>query len=403
MILKELKNNKNHIKEIFIGIISYFIALITIFCGGLLWEFDVNNLISLVILSGIGCALLVFYFIQENINDNLIFENGTYYFRFIIGFFVCLVFAILFPFLPVTAWFYPVIAVALMFCSNRLISFITTTFLLILSLQFSNNSISIFILFFVCIVAVLFSFNFHENKFKIGKSIFIASCAQLCMICAMIIIFSNSKMSIDLFIIPITNLLLSIILFLIILKQFSVLIIYRDYSKYMIINDQAYELMVEFKKKNLKLYLKSIHIAHLVDGISKVIKLDQGLLKAVAYYQYIDCIREGDKIENLNNIFKEHKFPVKCKNLIMDIVKDKGIISKEMSVVYISTEIIEEILEKQQNKSELDTLDYDMIINKKISDLYLMRKFRDSNLTAGELYLIENVLKKEGIYYDFLY
>lgn len=402
MSLANNESNKSYnIRNILLALVSSILALGLVYCGTYIWNLDRNHVIGIIVMSLLSIAIIAFYFIQEAIDNKLLFDNKDKIYRFIVCFLVSVIFSMFAPFLPVTAWIFPVLSIALMICSNRLISLITSTYLLILTLMYVNESIYIFILFYVCIVTILFAFDISSPKFKVFHLILIVTSTQLCMTTAMIIMFTTQKMSFEIFVVPLLNLVLSIVILLIVIKFFSSTMIYRDHSRYVILNDQEYELMQALKARDDKLYLNAIHISHLVEKISNELDLDNNLLKSISYYQNIDCLLEDNSKDELRKLLNTHRFPKNACISLVDIRELKQPTRKEDTAIFICNTIIKKIISMQENKNS--NLNYDDIIESEFKKMLKDNKFINTEFTLKEINSIKIVLKNEGIYYDFLY
>ncbi len=382
--------------------LSYFTCAI--------WELGQNQLISIMVLSLFGHGFLMFIYSQECENNALLYDNYLHKIRFLGVYLICYMIILAFPLLPVSSWFFPVIGVTLMLFSNRLIACIGTSFFIIQTVFLVGEGIEVFALCFIGNIVALFAFRFLDEKFSVAKPLLLVCCVQITMTTAMIIMFTNDKMSIDLFVIPIINLFLITILLLVILKQFSTMVIYRYHQRYMVINDQTFELMGLLKKQSLKTYLSAIHTAYLVERISNQLQLDTPCLKSCAYYQHLDKAYEtSPEPVSISEVMISYEFPQEVIDLIEELSSGK-LHTKEATIVSICDSIISKIValhklnEKQRELTAKEiTNDYQGLIHNFIRKEYDNGTYNESDLSIAELKQVEELLIGEGLYYDFLY
>ncbi|MFI3200936.1 MAG: hypothetical protein R3Y54_05320 [Eubacteriales bacterium] len=388
-------------------LLLYIITIALTYGAALLWGLNVNRFFSLLVMSGIGNAFIIFIYLQEKSVMGLLYDNDLYEMRFIIVYFCCYVVALAFPLLPVTSWFFPAISVALMLFSNRYIAFVSSTFLLIQTVLLIGEAAEVFALFFICNMVVLFAFRYLDERFEVIRPIMITVCAQITMMTAMIIMFTSEVMSINLFLIPIINLFLTTLLLLIILKQFSATVVYQFHDKLLNINDQTYHLMVKLKEKAPETYMASIHTAYLVERIGQKLELDLTRLKSCAYYGHVNVLYgENFDREKFQKSLRKENFPNEIISLVEEVLFSKELFTKEATLVTICYELIT-IIGKihQMNKSKEvpeESLNYNLIISNYMKKEYEAGRFDQTDLSIYEFKEMVKILKGEGLYYDFL-
>ncbi len=398
---------KNH----FYFILVYCLCISLTYFTCIIWELGYNQLLSIMVLSTFGNGFFLFIYNQECEEESLLYDNQLHKKRFLGIYFICYFIVLAFPLLPVSSWFFPVIAVTIMLFSNRLIACIGICFLILQTVLLVGESISVFALCFVGSIVALFAFRFLDERFRVTKPLLLVCCVQITMTTAMIIMFANEKMTSDLFIIPIINLFLTTLLLLVILKQFSTMVIYRYHQRYIMINDQTFELMELLKQQSLKTYLASIHTAYLVERISNLLHLDTPFLKSCAYYQHLDKAYETNlEPVSVFEIMVSYEFPKDVIDLIYELNHSKQMHTKEATIISICDSVIAKIMElhdlnqkKSIETTQLLANDYKSLIHDFIHMEYNKGTYDQSCLSIAELKTIENLLIGEGLYYDFLY
>lgn len=389
-------------------IFMYLSTVVISYGAGIIWKLDTNQLISIMVMACIGNAFIIFTYFQEKVQGMLLYDNDLYEMRFLTVYFSCYLVAMAFPVLPVTSWFFPVIAVTLMLFSNRYIGFVGSTLLLIQTVLLVGESSQIFALFFVCNMVVLFAFRFLNDQFDIIRPIVISVVVQITMMTAMIVMFSSEPMSFSLFAIPIINLFLTTVLLLVILKQFSTLVVHKFHERYMTINDQTFELMVQLKEKSLKTYLVAIHTAYLVERIAQKLEFNIPLTKAGSYYGEIEVLFQDDVEQSPFEVqLTKYEFPPEVIELILELQNKDKFHSKEATIITMCNELVCLIgkahdEKKEQGQDEI-TLDYATLIEDYIQNNYDTGRYDHCDLSIYEYKEIKKILISEGLYYDFLY
>ena len=386
-----------------IGYIAIIIVTMLATAGsGYLYGFGINEQLRNIVVTGIGSGIVAFCMIYSNIYHFYSFDNESHLSRFILVYLLCLVISYVFPVLPQDGWFYPVLALGLALFSNSFIGIAALNLCLIISCMYTDTFGSTYFIYAMSSLVTILIFKNINEKFKIGIPIFISLAVLLMTTMAQSILFLNVKMSIEILVIPFVNLFVTGILFLIVLRGFSAMVVHRYRGKYMELNDQECELLVKLKSEDKSNYYHSIHSAYLCERIAIKLDLDVALTKAGGYYHKVGFLKGNNNIENCMLISEEYKFPPDLKNLLLEYNdKHQHIVTKEAVVVNLVDTVITSImylLEKDKNAH----LDYTQIIDFVFKNKIEKGTYKKSFITFHEYSQIRQLLIEENLYYDFL-
>ena len=399
-----MKEDKN--KSLVHGLLSagiFFFTGIIVFGACYFYEKSLTETIRIVILSLIGCGVVLFLSAEGRLNQRYPYDNGQHYGRFAIIYFCCLLLSVLFPLLPVMGWPYLVIFVLLSLISNQIIGMCTgSLFLLITVFLQQQGTYNEFFLYFISGMAAIVLFLNIDENFKVGQPVFLSLLILFICLCANVILFMNEAVNVSLFIIPVINLIICLILLLVVLKYCSYAIINRERDKYMEINDPECPILVQLKESSKEEYYQAIHTAYLSDRISNFLGFDAAAAKACGYYHKIGMIKGENTRENIEDICKEYGFPVKASQIIREYMDEEVTIrSKETVVVLFADTVVQSITYLFSQNKEVE-LNYNKIIEtifeKKIESGILDA----SEISLGELKKMKKAFLKETLYYDFL-
>ncbi|MDE7286428.1 MAG: hypothetical protein K2N55_06275, partial [Lachnospiraceae bacterium] len=275
------------------------------------------------------------------------------------------------------------------------------TLLMVSILLQGSGSISFFVYFISGFVGILV-FSYVNENFKIWLPLFISLLMLFVCLSIQEVLYANEVLSATMFMIPMANLLISVILLIILLKFFSFSIIYRERDLYVDLNDPECPLLVELKNCSKEEYYHAVHTAYLCDRIAKKISYDDAFAKACGYYHRIGTIKGKNTWENTEEILKENHFPEEVQRVLKEYL-DKGerILSKETVLLLFCDSVISSIryLFSKEPKIELD---YQKIINTIFKKKLESGMIDYSGVSLGELQEMKRILVEERLYYDFL-
>ncbi len=356
-----------------------------------------------IVMAVMGTLLVLYVFWSCAAGGRLDHENHKKFGRFTLFYYLGLALAGVFPVLPYSGWPFIVIFTALALFGNMVCGITAGSVLLMITvLMIPGMGTEVFILYFMSGVVAVALFQDLDESFKVGIPIFLSLLFLLVSETANIVLFVNERLNFELFVIPVTNVIISAILLFVLLKVYNYYVANRYLDKYQIINDQAYPLMVELKEKYKPEYYKTIHTAYLTSRIAKKLNLNEEVTKAATYYLKIGNLKGENNWENVKAICSSNRFPAEVVKVLKECL-DPGTkyIEKETAVVMFSDAVItaiQDIFEKDKDAAIDYTKLTDEIFQKKIAGGFLT----DNLLTYSELQNMRKIFVEEKLYYDFL-
>lgn len=381
----------------------FLITAIAAVAGSYLYKNTIYETVRLVILVMLMAGTMIFVIKYSRIKEDLLFDNRENFVRFLILYTAFLLGSILFPLLPTSGWPFLAAYVGLAFFSNRMIGICGGSTLLLLTVLLGKTyTMEVFILYFVCGVAGILLFSTINEQFKVGIPLLISLLMQFLCLCLKDVLMVNEKLHVEMFLVPAVNVLVCLILLLVILKFFSVSIIYRNKDRYMDINDPECPLLVELKNYSREEYYHAIHTAYLCDRIAKRLGADADVARAGGYYHKIGLLKGQNTWENASLVLTEAQFPEQVHVILKEYLdKEERITSKETVILLISDTVISSI-SYLFSKDASAQLDYEKLVQavfKKNDESGLIKY---SRITLGELEEMKKILAEEKLYYDFL-
>jgi membrane-associated HD superfamily phosphohydrolase len=346
----------------------------------------------------------VIFSLEQSIeNNDFLFDNAGHLWRFLIVYLIFLISSIVFALLPAGGWPYLVIFIGLMLFSNQIIGLSAGTVLLMLTILLGQGSTSTeFFIYFISGLVGIMVFSHVNESFKIWLPMMISLLVQMACLCIREVLFVNEKLNVQMFVVPIANIMVCLILLLIILKVFSFSTFYKKRDIYMDINDPEWKLLVDLKASSKEEYYHAIHTAYLCDRIARRLDMDDELVKACGYYHRIGMLKDGNKWETVQTILDENQFPLRVKEILKEYI-DKGeqIISRETVVLLFSDTVISSI-QYLFSKNPQVVLDYDKLISAIFKKKIESGIIDQSRISMGEIQEMQKILVEEKLYYDFL-
>lgn len=377
------------------------ITVLLVTAGGFLKHAGGAELLRNAILAGTGAFLTCFLFLSEK--DRLSEKNASpaRTSRFAISYGICLAVSLCCAFLPPAGWPFLVIFVMMsLFCGFLPgicggISFLTFSVLL------AGADISIFALYVLTGLLGACLFSRLDEKYRIALPLFVSLSFLFAAETACVVLFANETLKWELFLIPALNVIISLILLLILLKVYSGMEIFKYRIKYLEINDQEFELLVNIKEKDKNVYYRAVHAAYFSERIAQALSLDADAAKTAAYYANAGILyKEPEK--DLEKEFVSYGFPPYARQLLRELtVKNTGIRHKEAAVVYMADAVISSILYLFEKKQDTKT-DYAAVIETVFQKKWESGSLKNSELTFAEWNRMKKIFKEEKLYYDFL-
>lgn len=399
---KKRKNKPNWIKvmqRILIYLCS--VAMVSALCY--LKGFAMAKCLSYTVLIGIGIGIVFVMaaFFEET--GRLDYDNKNHMGRFYGIWIVALLFAMGFSFLPTSGWPYLFLFVLLALYSNAVLGVVAGIVLLSVSIMLSGAAMSIFALYMFAGLVGIGMFSGLDENYKIGFPLAVSGMMLFVSLTAGIVLFENSKLKLELFIIPFMNVVISVILLIVILKIFSATVIFKYRDIYLEISDMEYILMSRLKEQSKDDYYKVLHTAYFCDRISRRLQLNADACKTAGYYHLLGTLTEHQSWEEIASICTQHKFPEPVVQILEEYLSKEVVIRrKETAVLLMSEAVISAILHLlRENKNS--ALDYNHIIETVFKAKLQTSKFDSCELTLQELHTMKSIFKEEKLYYDFLH
>lgn len=393
--------NKKKEPVYLVNSILVVITVLLVTLGGFFKHAGGAELLRNAILAGTGAFLTCFLFLSEK--DRLS-EKNTPPARtccFVISYGICLAVSLCCAFLPPAGWPFLVVFVMMsLFCGFLPgicggISFLTFSVLL------SGADVGVFALYALTGLLGACLFSRLDEKYRIALPLFISLSFLFAAETACVVLFANETLKWELFLIPALNVIISLILLLILLKVYSGMEIFKYRIKYLEINDQEFELLVNIKEKDKNAYYRAVHAAYFSERIAQALSLDADAAKTAAYYANAGILyKEPEK--DLEDAFVSYGFPPYARQLLQELTgKNTGIRHKEAAVVYMADAVISSILYLFEKKQDTKT-DYAAVIETVFQKKWESGSLKNSELTFAEWNRMKKIFKEEKLYYDFL-
>lgn len=393
--------NKKKEPVYLVNSILIVITVLLVTAGGFLKHAGGAELLRNAILAGTGAFLTCFLFLSEK--DRLSEKNASpaRTSRFAISYGICLAVSLCCAFLPPAGWPFLVVFVMMSLFGGFLpgicggISFLTFSVLL------AGADISIFALYVLTGLLGACLFSRLDEKYRIALPLFVSLSFLFAAETACVVLFANETLKWELFLIPALNVIISLILLLILLKVYSGMEIFKYRIKYLEINDQEFELLVNIKEKDKNAYYRAVHAAYFSERIAQALSLDADAAKTAAYYANAGILyKEPEK--DLEDAFVSYGFPPYARQLLRELTgKNTGIRHKEATVVYMADAVISSILYLFEKKQDTKT-DYAAVIETVFQKKWESGSLKNSELTFAEWNRMKKIFKEEKLYYDFL-
>lgn len=393
--------NKKKEPVYLINSILIVITVLLVTAGGFLKHAGGAELLRNAILAGTGAFLTCFLFLSEK--DRLSQENaspaGTS--RFAVSYGICLAVSLCCAFLPPAGWPFLVVFVMMSLFGGFLpgicggISFLTFSVLL------AGADVSIFALYVLTGLLGACLFSRLDEKYRIALPLFVSLSFLFAAETACVVLFANETLKWELFLIPALNVIISLILLLILLKVYSGTEIFKYRIKYLEINDQEFELLVNIKEKDKNAYYRAVHGAYFSERIAQALSLDAAAAKTAAYYANAGILYEEPE-KALEDVFVSYGFPPYARQLLRELTgKNNDIRHKEAAVVYMADAVISSILYLFEKKQDTK-IDYAAVIETVFQKKWESGSLKNSELTFAEWNRMKKIFKEEKLYYDFL-
>lgn len=397
-----MERNKENRFAVRLGTGFFLLTGLVTLVSGYLKGWDIPHLISNTVLILLGTLIVLLLYALSREQGWFDYGNGERFSRFFVLWLLSLLGAVFCAWLPGAGWPVPVIYLGFTLFGNLPLGIISATVCLLLTVFLSGLGISSFVLYFLCgvLCAVLFCKTDKNGNITIPMVI-----SLLCLFLALTagdVLLSNERPGLELFAIPVLNVVVCAILMVMVIRIFFGTCLYRFRDKYQEMNDPAFSLQVQLKEFDKKKYYQAVHRAYFCERLSVLLNLNGEALKAAAYYRNIGILRGEENWENTKAVCEEYDFPKEVLDILQEIFGEgKKVISKEAAVLVFTDGVISGILyilEKQPDTKP----DYDRIVEAVFRTKMKSGILAKSRLTLEEFFIMEKIFKEEKLYYDFL-
>ncbi|MCR4618101.1 MAG: hypothetical protein K5669_07955 [Lachnospiraceae bacterium] len=383
--------------------------LLVLFCVGAIYFFyDMQisaaverSAFSVIIIAVLGFAVRKLYPIVKFFEKESVQNLKRFWIVFIIG----LIFSLLSVFVPSAAWPVTGFYVVLTAFSNPFLGMLSGTTLLIISTVITGSKAGIIILYLICGSLGIASFFPIKEELKIVRPMMIT---LLCLFtCEMtgVVLSSSSQISVDQFLLPGLNLIITGIIIFIGLRFYALKVKYSNRDTYQILNDTEYYLLAQVRENDKKTYKHLIHTSYFTERIASRLSMDNEALKCAGYYYRFCPIDPAERTE----FFEKEGFPgpvveilTEYSDFIAKRTKNK-LKSRECAVLLLSHTIILAVIALYEKNPETDiSTQIDKLVDATFSRYEKAGIFTNSNLTLNDISTMTKIFKEEKLYYELL-
>lgn len=321
------------------------------------------------------------------------YDNAEHPLRFFVCLLCSLMVAGISCFLPVGGWPFVFVFVMLTIFSNVRTGILVSMVLLTMAVMLTGEAESGYLIYTVSGIFSASLFKHIDDKFDMLQAVVLSMISLLfCEICCGILL-ANVRPNLETFVIPVTNIIVTVLLLLGILKYFYSKVLYRYRLKYLLLNDTENPVIQNLKTDNKEKYMECVHVAHFCENIAAKLSLDVEAIKALSYYRVIS----GEKLEEM---LANEQFPPVAAQMLLEYKQNKRITGKETTVLIVTEVLIQQAFSyiKAGRKKEFVNA-----IDEIINPLFFDERLKGSHLSLYEFHQMKQIFKEEQLYYDFLH
>ena len=354
-----------------------------------------DRLLGNCVMVAVMLALTFFHYRREYMGQSLDYDNGEHLYRFPLCFAIGLAIAFVCGFLPLGGWPFLLVFCMLALFSNMNTGILAASSLLLVSVLVSGSGVEGFVLYFVCGTFTITLFRQLGTDFRIGVPVTLSvSCLLVCET-ANVVLTANARPDFELFVIPVSNMVISSILLIGALKLFFTAVVYRYRSVYLDINDTETAVLAAFKEKDRKAYMQCVHTTYFCERIAARLGMDVEAMKCAGYYYRLEE-------EQLLQVMDEKAFPPAAREILLDYQNRKQEIRKKETAVLFCADTIVSSVTYMLERGTQKQLDYDKLIDAVFHKLMEEGSFDRCDISMRELKTMIRIFKEEKLYYDFL-
>ena len=390
-------------KTFLLSVLLFVITGIVTGAAAYLYGKENTELVRNTVMALIGAGTVLYLLALAEEKDGFSYNNGEHRLRFFFLYLAALLLAVVLPLIPAPGWPYLAVFVVLSLFSNSMIGIASgTLFLMITVLTGANYSAGDFFMYFICGLVGIALFWQLDETFRVSAGTFVSLLVLFICLSANYILFVNEVFSIQLFLLPVINLFVSLLLLMIVLKFFSISVVHKYRERYMDLNDPECPLLVSLKEKDKEEYFHAVHTAYLCDRVAKKLGVNDTLAKAGGYYHRIGRLNGDNTWDNISKIGRENHFPPELIALLKEYKGKESVIVSKESVILLFSEAIIATIQNLFQKDANATLDYHLIIDTIFKKKIGSGMIDSSIISMVEIKKIKKMFVEEKLYYDFL-
>ncbi len=360
-----------------------------------------NSIVSLIT---VGTAIFMHSDALTKGMNGLSYDNFDHKFRFLTVYAGMIVLACSFSLVPNLFWPYMALFVVLSLLSNTQTGFVSGTGLVAISVLLEENgSYSEFLMYVIAgmVAVALFSDLKEDTDIRIPTAISLM--IQAVLLIGFNVLFQNRTLSFELFILPVINLMINLVILLIFLNMFGLYVIRKSNDRYMMINDTEFPLLARLREEKKEEYYRAIHTAYLAERIAIGLGLNSRAVKNCSYYHRIGMLENKTTWEDVKHFYEEENFPVEAVKYLHEYIEpQKGVVrSTESLAVNISETFISNLMSIFSRDKEAK-VNYDQLIDSLLDKMITSKEILNYDISYRQYDQIRRILKKENLYYDFL-
>lgn len=365
---------------------------------GMVLAFSLYQQVELdVLLSHCFMTLLAFmiagYQIRnEFLEQTLDYDNVEHPLRFFCCLLAGLVIAMISCFLPVGAWPFVFVFITLSIFSNMRTGILVSMVLLSLTVMVTGEAMTGYLIYTLSGIFSAALFRRIDGKFNLVLAFVLSMLSLLFCETASVILLSNSRPTVEDFVIPAANMIVTTILLISVLRGFYSQVLYKYRVAYLTLNDTETPCLQELRNQDKEHYMACVHIAYFCDNIARKLGLDTEAIKTLSYYR---CV-PGEQLKEME---ERKEFPPMAQKLLKEYFREQPVETKETTVLLMTEAVIDRALERVAKGQKEDFVqEIDGILN----PLLLEERFKGSALSLGDFNTMKKIFKEAKLYYDFL-
>lgn len=388
------------LNKIFPVLLMWTVTVLAVALSVYLYGKSFRELFILVLAAAVWVGAVVFSLVQSDIFHTLHYDNGEHYARFVLVFLTGTAACCVLP-LFADAWrIMPVAALALSLFSNTVTGLAAYAGMFGICAYLSSLDMPGFLVYFLLGVVFAVLFEQLDEDYRTGKLMFSAM-AVYAAAGAAEAAFQSRGFTGELMTETAVSLFLIFLLALAVLRAYCAAVIDREKGKYLIINDEAYELLAKYKEEDRQLYYNAVHTAYFAEKTAALLHMDADVAKNGGYYHRIiaaECKKRGISIEE---ICRENKFPPEAVRLLQEYnYKPQIMKMKETVAVYMADCVVS--LAMQLDKQEKTEVNYAKLVSALIHRVTDSGILSSSEITLAELSEMEKIYTGDEEDYDIL-